>query len=117
MNTEPPKKRRGRRKKSEMETEKNEPVIPKKRGRKPKGGKLTNKEDNNTNEITPPENVILHLDCNISDIDDKLTSTNILNYNPEMPPVCCFSFCGSSYENTPSALVSCLYHSNNKFLA
>lgn len=86
MNTEPPKKRRGRRKKSEMETEKNEPVIPKKRGRKPKGGKLTNKEDNNTNEITPPENVILHLDCNISDIDDKLTSTNILNYNPEMPP-------------------------------
>ena len=86
MNTEPPKKRRGRRKKSEMETEKNEPVAPKKRGRKPKGGKLTNLGDDNTNEIIPLENVILHLECNISDIDDKITSKNILNYNPEMPP-------------------------------
>ena len=41
MNTEPLKKRRGRRKKSEMESEKKEPTAPKKRGRKPKGGKLT----------------------------------------------------------------------------
>ena len=86
MNTESPKKRRGRRKKSEMETATKEPVIPKKRGRKPKGGKLTNKEDNNVNEIIPPDNVILHLDCNISDINDQMTSKNILNYNPEMPP-------------------------------
>ena len=86
MNTESPKKRRGRRKKSEMETATKEPVIPKKRGRKPKGGKLTNKEDNNVNEIIPPDNVILHLNCNISDINDQMTSKNILNYNPEMPP-------------------------------
>ena len=86
MNTESPKKRRGRRKKSEMETATKEPVIPKKRGRKPKGGKLTNKEDNNVNEVIPPDNVILHLDCNISDINDQMTSKNILNYNPEMPP-------------------------------
>jgi hypothetical protein len=86
MNTEPLKKRRGRRKKSEMESEKKEPTAPKKRGRKPKGGKLTNKDDNNTNEIIPPDNVILHLDCNISDINDQITSNNILNYNPEMPP-------------------------------
>ena len=86
MNAEPPKKRRGRRKKSEMETAKKEPVIPKKRGRKPKGGKLTNKEDNNANEVIPPDNVILHLDCNISDIVVQMTSKNILNYNPEMPP-------------------------------
>jgi hypothetical protein len=84
--TEPQeKKRRGRRKKCEMEMAKKEPVIPKKRGRKPKGGKLTNKDENNANEIAPPENVILHLDCNISDIKYQLNSNN-LNYNPEMPP-------------------------------
>lgn len=86
MDVEPLKKKRGRRKKSEMETEKKEHILPKKRGRKPKGGKLTHIEDNDANDIAPPENVILHLDCNISDIVDKITSNNILNYNPEMPP-------------------------------
>jgi hypothetical protein len=86
MNAEPQKKRRGRRKKSEMETAEKELVVPKKRGRKPKGGKLSNKEDNNANEILPPENVILHLKCNISEIDDQITSKNILDYNPKMPP-------------------------------
>ena len=87
MNAElPEKKRRGRRKKSEIETAQKEPVVPKKRGRKPKGGKLSHNEDNATNEITPPENVILHLDCNISDIKYHINSNNNLNYNPEMPP-------------------------------
>jgi len=86
MNIEPQKKRRGRRKKSEMETTEKELIVPKKRGRKPKGGKLSNKEDNNANEILPPENVILHLKCNISEIDDQITSKNILDYNPKMPP-------------------------------
>jgi hypothetical protein len=87
MNTEPQeKKRRGRRKKCEMETAQKEPVVPKKRGRKPKGGKLTSKDDNNINEITPPENVILHLECNISDIKDQLNSNHNLSYNPAMPP-------------------------------
>lgn len=89
MNVEPlEKKRRGRRKKCEMATVQNEQFVPKKRGRKPKGGKLSSKEDNDANEITPPDNVILHLNCNISDIKVSLNSNNShnLNYNPEIPP-------------------------------
>jgi hypothetical protein len=86
MNTEPiEKKRRGRRKKSEMETLQKEQIVPKKRGRKPKGGKLSSKENDDANEVQPPDNVILHLNCNISDIKTELNSNN-LNYNPEMPP-------------------------------
>ena len=86
MNTEPPKKRRGRRKKSEIENEKKTPNVPKRRGRKPKGGKLTNKDNENKNEVYVPENVILHLKCNISDIDNNINSKNEMSYNPEMPP-------------------------------
>lgn len=85
-NAEPPKKRRGRRKKSEIENEKKTPNVPKRRGRKPKGGKLTNKDNENKNEAYVPENVILHLKCNISDIDNNINSKNEMSYNPEMPP-------------------------------
>lgn len=63
----------------------------KKRGRKPKGGKLilkTQDEITNTNVIP---NVILHLKCSINDLDDynnKLNKmvTNPLSYNPDLPP-------------------------------
>lgn len=86
MSEEPPKKRRGRRKKSEINAEAQEeqiPKIPKKRGRKPKGGKISSKQCTNTNENTIPENVILHLKCNISDIKNN---TSELTYDPEIPP-------------------------------
>lgn len=55
---------------------------PKKRGRKPKGGKIiTNKvEKNNTNVIV--SNVILHLKCKISDLDE--TFSNNIKYNPKI---------------------------------
>lgn len=84
MNEEPPKKKRGRRKKSEMnQEEETQPKIPKKRGRKPKGGKISSKQSTESNENATPENVILHLKCNISDIKNK---TSELTYDPEMPP-------------------------------
>ena len=60
MNQEPPKKKRGRRKKSEMnQEEETQPKIPKKRGRKPKGGKISSKQSTESNENATPENVII----------------------------------------------------------
>lgn len=70
---------------------KDETTLVKKRGRKPKGGKLVvkNIESSNTTDSLP--NIILHLKCSISDLADynmKLDRlvTNELRYNPEVPP-------------------------------
>ena len=102
------KKKRGRRKKCDMidssmnniqisvnenknETEIETPSTGKKRGRKPKGGKLILKtQDEITNANIIP-NVILHLKCSLNDLDDynnKLNKmvTNPLSYNPDLPP-------------------------------
>ena len=78
-------KKRGRRKKTDIEPK--EPTVPKKRGRKPKGGKLITKIDNSLSQTITPQNVILHLQCNTSELDTSVLSTNeTLIYNPDMPP-------------------------------
>jgi len=96
---EPVKKKRGRKKKSEIEALSNntivneqpeEPTV-KKRGRKPKGGKLITKNnsiDVNTNTVS---NVILYLKCSMKDlINHNNELSNIvydpLSYNPNAPP-------------------------------
>ena len=58
--------------------------IPKKRGRKPKGGKIV-KQQINDNLIDPiKQNIILHLKCSISDIiNNKVFSSNI-SYDPNV---------------------------------
>lgn len=91
-------KKRGRRKKEEntfvveeeeQEKGKEETPILKKRGRKPKGGKLINK---NSIEIEPQvmsNNVILHLKCSLKDIKVQKTdplACDPLEYNPAVPP-------------------------------
>lgn len=78
------KKKRGRRKKTEPEPEPEAAAVVKKRGRKPKGGKLVTKQiDADINNSTMA-NVILHLRCSLSD----LTTTNVTDiiYNPAIPP-------------------------------
>lgn len=95
-NTEVVKKKRGRKKKSEIQAIENElkenPVenVPKKRGRKPKGGKLILKNDESINENKAVPNVILHLKCSLKDITEQNTENVMLNdplmYNPEVPP-------------------------------
>ena len=62
------KKKRGRKKKSELEqnakeneNKVEEPPVPKKRGRKPKGGKLTTKPITLNDDNNPITNIILHL--------------------------------------------------------
>jgi hypothetical protein len=66
-------------------------TVLKKRGRKPKGGKLISKNIDDTNKPAPVVNVILHLKCSSKDLDTYTTSmnkmvTDPLNYNPDVPP-------------------------------
>lgn len=65
----------------------------KKRGRKPKGGKLISKDTSETNSAPVPTNVILHLKCSLKEIEDDViqNKNNLigdpLNYNASVPPV------------------------------
>ena len=110
---EVPKKKRGRKKKSEeinhteqptlenpsiniiMTIEENESVttepVLKKRGRKPKGGKLIVKPTEKLDNTKPVANVILHLKCSMQDLSEHNTKihqfvTDPLSYNPSVPP-------------------------------
>jgi hypothetical protein len=63
----------------------------KKRGRKPKGGKLIIKERDDNAKPASIVNVILHLKCSLNDLheyNDKLNKifTDPLSYNPDIPP-------------------------------
>ena len=69
--------------KQEKQEEQNTPII-KKRGRKPKGGKLINKNMVEAEKPAPSPNVILHLKCSLKDIPDLLNDP--LAYNPSAPP-------------------------------
>jgi len=57
-----------------------EPKIHKKRGRKPKGGKVVEVKNILVNNIPIP-NIILHLSCKLEDIDNV---TNIIKYEPNI---------------------------------
>ena len=56
-----------------------EPIIPKKRGRKPKGGKIITVTEKITNQPVFSSNVIVHLKCKKSDLHDEslVNETNI----------------------------------------
>ena len=79
------KKKRGRRKKDVVPE--NE-IVTKKRGRKPKGGKLIVKQSEIGTDNAIMANVILHLKCSLNDLNDRTINSNVieLTYNPEMPP-------------------------------
>lgn len=94
------KKKRGRKSKKELELLKkyNESVnspepqvnkVPKKRGRKPKGGKLIvpnyNVNDNDTQN--KQSNIILHLKCKSSDIENNNNFISKISYTPNIESV------------------------------
>jgi len=63
----------------------------KKRGRKPKGGKLIEKPQEKKEFVKPVTNVILHLKCSMLDLNEHNTKinqivTDPLSYNPIIPP-------------------------------
>lgn len=110
----PIKKKRGRKKKSELlklaesNTISNEnnitvvleevtdnsnpnPTTTKKRGRKPKGGKLITKQPDVLDSNIQITNVILHLKCSMKDLNEHNNKINQivndpLTYNPSVPP-------------------------------
>jgi len=66
-------------------------VCAKKRGRKPKGGKLVVKQQETVAKPQSVANVILHLKCSLNDLheyNDKLNKlvTDPTSYNPNIPP-------------------------------
>ena len=65
------------------------PPEPKKRGRKPKGGKLITKNNTEGNNVVVPTNVILHLKCSLKDIENENNAIigDPMNYNASVPPV------------------------------
>jgi hypothetical protein len=68
-----------------------EECISKKRGRKPKGGKLISKKSEKYDKTDAVVNVILHLKCSqkeLTEYNSKLNKlmTNEMEYNPEIPP-------------------------------
>jgi hypothetical protein len=82
-------KRRGRKKKDivvEEVQETSEQKDPKKRGRKPKGGKIIQNTNIITEIINAPVNIILHLRCSMKDLDLGQQVTDPLSYNPTVPP-------------------------------
>jgi hypothetical protein len=108
LNPEIIKKKRGRKKKEvvpisnnitiiieEPSTHENatapEAPVLKKRGRKPKGGKLITKPQEKKEFVQPITNVILHLKCSMHDLVEHNTTinkfvTDPLSYNPVVPP-------------------------------
>lgn len=101
------KKKRGRKKKSELNADQTNPNITitledapttdavapvaKKRGRKPKGGKLILKQPDKVDSDAPMANIILHLKCSMQDLNAynnniKQLVTDPLVYNPDVPP-------------------------------
>jgi hypothetical protein len=64
--------------------------VPKKRGRKPKGGKVIQKPENPTDVIVPEPNIILHLKCGEKDLQTKnVGKENVDSFqfdtNPDLP--------------------------------
>ena len=65
----------------------------KKRGRKPKGGKLITKNINENEREPVPTNVILHLKCSLKEIEEDVIQSNNnligdpMDYNAAIPPV------------------------------
>ena len=90
-------KKRGRKKATESVVINNnndniveEKNTPKKRGRKPKGGKIIQQNITLENKDNNEPNVILHLKCSLKDINE--TEYNSFKYNPNIENIQSFNF-------------------------
>jgi hypothetical protein len=71
----------------------------KKKGRKPKGGKLIAKAAELAVQEVPLENIILHLKCSSKDLADYTTKTNsmaTISYNPIVPNIMTYNVASST---------------------
>ena len=80
--------RKPRTKKTDIvdKTEEAIPHVPKKRGRKPKGGKIVKKEINLEEDSFDNQVIILHLKCKLNDLNETLFENinSQVNYNPNI---------------------------------
>ena len=115
------KKKRGR-KKQNVVLEVGEAVVeeiikppPKKRGRKPKGGKIIQQTVIIDDKINNEANVILHLKCSLSDINNHDITTNYPNkytYNPSVENIQSFHFDSQSTVSS-NFLIDDMNNNNN----
>ena len=111
------KKKRGR-KKANIVLEVGEAVAveivkppPKKRGRKPKGGKIIQQTVIIDDVVNNEANVILHLKCSLNDINNNDITTNYPNkytYNPSVENIQSFDFDNNS--NSTNFLIDDINH-------
>ena len=73
-----------------------EKPLPKKRGRKPKGGKIVQNNDALNNVIEHEPNIILHLKCSLNDIKDD---TDRFAYNPVVESIQSYNYDKSDINN------------------
>ena len=69
----------------------NDKPLPKKRGRKPKGGKIIPQNSINTVTMSPDPNIILHLKCSIKDISTTSFHESF-QYDPNVESIQSFNF-------------------------
>ena len=99
------KKKRGRKKQNVALEVKEEPAVevvkphPKKRGRKPKGGKIIQQTDIIHHKSTNEPSVILHLRCSLKDIEDTNNCPTNYKYNPSIESIQSFQFDNSKIDN------------------
>ena len=86
----PKKKKKGRPTKKDSIVTPPVEKIPKKRGRKPKGGKIISNVSQDIVQTAPKPNIILHLKCGKKDLDNNVN--NNLYYNPNVQKVESFQF-------------------------
>lgn len=79
------------RKKVETSEKVEEVKVPKKRGRKPKGGKIVNKNINLNEDVNLFSNVIVHLKCVRSNLNSGGEFLSNMEYNPSLETVESFS--------------------------
>ncbi len=89
------KKKRGRKKNVvisqdiSLKSEEEKP-LPKKRGRKPKGGKIVQPNVSNNTIVETEPNIILHLKCSLKDLD--ITNNLDIKYNPNIENIQSYTF-------------------------
>ena len=59
--------------------------APKKRGRKPKGGKIIDKTEKKNNNTIVVSNIILHLKCKVSELKNDFN--NEIQYDPDIQSI------------------------------
>jgi hypothetical protein len=95
------------------------PVIHKKRGRKPRGGKIIHENQIQKNNSPEVPNIILHLKCVLSDLkkSNEVNSNKVDNYyNDKKMEILCYNDNdqNTAFSSNPSSNMAAKYENDNK---